>query len=230
MCRTILKITTSAPIICLLDVLIFFSQTAVADSFKGSVKPPSIPFLETTTAATLTSPPITKVNLGGFGIDLEKTELKDVLKNVGLGAIQHHGDAGDSESWICFTVSSATLTQRVWLASGEMGGEGHSVYLLYAETHNKAYDKSDSCPELPSAMKPISTDTNIWLGSTPNELIKAFGKPSKVNGNWWEFSYEGKVPDQGAKNAAPYNLSGYFVVKIVDAKVVTLFASKISSD
>jgi hypothetical protein len=230
MCRTILKIAKSTPIICLFNVIFFFPQIAAADSFKGSVNPPSIPFLETTTAATLSSPPITKVNLGGFGIELEKTELKDVLKNVGVGAIQHHGDAGDSESWICFTVSSATPTQRVWLASGEMGGEEHSAYLLYAETHTKAYEKSNSCPELPSAMKPISTDTNIWLGSTTNELIKVFGKPSKVNGNWWEFSYEGKVSDQGAKDAVPYNLSGYLVVKIVDAKVVTLFASKISSD
>lgn len=228
MCRTVLTIARGV-----IGLLVtFFCSLIAAAEAEGPIAPPDIPFPESTVISTLSSPPVTRINLGGLGVELEKTELKEVIKKAGIGTVQRRGNAGDSEYWVCFTLPSTVSAQRLWLASGEMGGQEHSIYLVYAEARSGKYEKSGFCPELPDEMKPISINKSIWLGSTTAELTKAFGRPSRVNGSWWEFSYEGRVSYENRKNKVDhfYDLSDFLVVKVINGKVVTLFASKISSD
>jgi hypothetical protein len=209
---------------------------AFASSLDALVPPPRIPYVENIPLATLSLPPVNQVNLGNFTLNLEQTTLDQVLYEAGVGTIQLRGDAGDSEHWICFAVSSQNQSQRIWVSAGELGGPAHSAYLLYAEAYKQPLEESHLCPELPKKMRPISIDSTIWLGSSGDKLLKKFGSPSKKYGQWWIYSYSGRASSaiknsfEKKRDTTEYDIQGVLSVRIVDGRIVTLYASKTSTN
>ena len=58
---------------------------------------------------------------------MEKTTLKEVINFLGAGNIFHYGDTSESEYWICYNAKINNQIFNIKLASGEMGGNDHTV-------------------------------------------------------------------------------------------------------
>lgn len=208
-----------------LSLLIMLIQPVLrplnAASADGLIPPPAMPNMDHLTS-TLTAPPISKIILGKLVVGLELTTLGEVKKSAGVGEIQHKGDAGGSEDWLCYTTSFRGQPERIWISSGELGGPEHAIGSFYAATGNK--EKSAHCPELPAQLRPVSLGNPLWLGSSPDQLKDLFGKPSMKSDGWWVYSYSGKVPANGFDRLAILG------VRILNGKVVGLFVSQATTD
>ena len=166
------------------------------------------------------------VVLGKLTLKFETTTLGQVREMAGVGAIQHRGDAGESEDWLCYTMSD-TQPARIWISSGELGGPEHAVGGFYAVANSKDTKKSASCPRLPTQLHPVSLGNPLWLGANPNLLKKLFGEPSAKESGWWLYFYAGKIPAPSKFNSVEgFDQDMFLGARISDGKIVALFVSQ----
>jgi hypothetical protein len=192
-------------------------------SAEGSVTPPpKMPRIDHL-PSTLSAPPTSKLVFGKLIIEFERTTLDEIKRAADVGVIQHRGDAGDSENWLCYSAPFREQSQRIWISSGELGGFRHTVSHLYVEVDSKE-KQSDDCPELPAQLRPVSLDNVLWLGSSLERFKEVLGTPSAKNGAWWLYSYSGKVPANG------FDQSTILGVRINSGKVVGLFVSQATTN
>lgn len=208
--------------LCIMLILLV-PRSLNAASVTGFNPPPKMPNMDNL-PSTLTSPPTSKVLLGKLVVEFERTTLGEVQKSAGVGSIQHRGDAGDSEDWLCYTTLSREQPERIWISSGELGGSNHTVGSFYAAVSSKATKGSAHCPELPAQLRPVSLGNALWLGSSLDQLKELFGEPSTKRGNWWFYSYSGKVPANGFDQIAILG------VRVTNGKIVALFASQATTN
>lgn len=194
-----------------------------ATSVDGFVPPPKMPNIDHL-HPTLKSPPISKIIMGKLVLELELTTLNEVKKSASAGVIQHMGDAGGSEYWLCYSTSLRRQPERIWVSSGELGGSEHAVGIFYAEAGSEMTRGSADCPGLPLWLRPVSFGNSLWLGSSPEQLKELFGKPSAKMGNWWFYSYSGKAPLVG------FDQLSILGVGISNGKVVGLFVSQATTN
>ena len=166
------------------------SPSFCATAERDLVPPPQLPNTDNV-VPTLGTSPIRNIHLGKLSIELEHTTLHDIQESAGVGTIHRRGDAGGSESWVCFTIVSEAIPERVWLASGELGGLEHHIDSFYASVSLEP--PSASCPALPARLHPVSLGDTVWLGAELRELKHLSFKPSGTMGDWQFFSYSGKV-------------------------------------
>ena len=185
--------------------------------------PPKFP-LNFAPAATLTLPPVTDVWFGKFNIQLESTELDDVLRTIKTGIIQHKGDASESVDWLCYQISDIANPVRIWIMSGEIdGGFVGTIVISRANIEDKP---TQTCPELPAAFRPVNTDCGIWLHNQIIDFEKLFGKPSLTVDDWIHYKSERKVLVRGSEFFEIGSLSARFV----EGRVVELWISKSTSN
>lgn len=177
-----------------------------------SVLPPNRG-IDVAPVSTLTSKPVTKLMMGNLKVVFEKSTLSQILNEIGIGRIEHQGDASESISWICYTIPNKPLSQRVWISAGEMGGSEHRVDGVQA-LQSEAIKSSEGCPTLPQRFFPIQFDKGLWLNKSPAGLKKVLGKPSVNKQSWWSYSYAGKK-------------SGLYDGKLVDYDVMSLFEAQV---
>ncbi|HVT18591.1 MAG TPA: hypothetical protein VHQ90_20730 [Thermoanaerobaculia bacterium] len=173
--------------------------------------------------------PATQLTLGGFVARFEHTTLSSVLAAARVGAIEHQGDAGKSIYWLCYTVPRGKLSERVWIvAHGEMGGSDHAITEVSAEQLPSGSVTPGGCPVLPPALRPLSLDRGISLGTSRSQLIHSLGRPSGVHDDWLDFVYVGKVklPDQ----STDWDETSLLAARLFGGKVVALYASKVTSN
>jgi hypothetical protein len=194
--------------------------TLTARSAGGPVAPPVLPQLDKA-LATLPFPAVDRVVLGTLTIEFERTTLDEILRSAGVGSIMHRGDASDSEYWICFAESSAVL---IWITSSPIAGPRHTVNGFIAEAYGSPKRGSVRCPELPAHLRPASVGNSIWVGSTAKQLRSWLGEPSARKDGWWLYFYSGKGPIDG------FDETAVFGAGIVDAKIVRLLASKVTTN
>jgi hypothetical protein len=73
--------------------------------------------------ATLKIDPVQKIRIGNFVAEFEKTTLAEIRNAHDSGSIEHSGDAGGGQYWLCYSKPG----QRIWFISpDEMGGPKHS--------------------------------------------------------------------------------------------------------
>lgn len=161
--------------------------------------------------------------LGTFTGNFEETTLDAVRKAVGVGEMQHQGDAGDSMYWLCYTAADAQVPQRLWVMShGEMGGSDHGVTELIAALVPADTAPTLTCPALPAALRPLSVDQRLRLGMTRAELLQALGEPTKTEDEWLAYHHLG--PMQQCLQEM-----GVVIVRMQGERVVLLNAVKITS-
>ncbi len=189
--------------------------------------PPPLPDVSKVTA-TLNSLPASALMLGKNDVRLEDTTLSGVRNQARRGYIQHRGDAGTSENWLCYSIPFKKSTERIWLSSGEMGGSRHSITGFYAEITGKSAE-TIYCPNLSPSFTPASVmlrgsagSGSFWLGSTVGELTKLIGKPSARIGPWLIYFYSGKVPIAKAS----YDRMQFIGARINSGSVTALFESQ----
>lgn len=199
-----------------------------------SVPPPKYPGGDVAPLGTIIIKPVTVLRLGKFAVQLEITPLSDVQKTMKAGMIQHHGDASESLSWLCYTIQEGIERQRVWISSSEMGG-GKIVTGVTAEQINNASIHNEYCPLLPKKFRPIKLDHDIWIGTNIMDLERLLGKPLSVDGDVRIYDYVGKkkgmYKDLGdnTEKVVDYDEISSLVIRVRNGKVISLWASKVTS-
>jgi hypothetical protein len=204
--------------------LLAILSTICLSSVAESTEPPLRTDEAITVSATLTVDPAQKIQIGAITAKFEKTTLGEILNTVGAGAIEHAGDAGGSQYWLCYSLPN----QRVWLIShGEMGGSDHALTQVQAISLN-SISKDKTCPELPRRFHSISMNFG-WLGSTKDQFLKALGQPSgKIDGRYIYY-YSGKKPGVYDGEKMEWDVTGYIEVTSVNNIVSSIFASHVTS-
>lgn len=186
---------------------------------EDSDGPPDLP-QAASAASTLQAAPDTDLSLGRFVVRLEKTTLKEVVALIRAGTIKHKGDAGDSETWLCY---SASRKIRVWLVSGELGGAERAVTSLHV-VGNSGGAGVIGCPALPMQARPAAFGNMIWLGSSAAQLKSKMGVPSVQESGWWVYSYSGRSLVRGLDELT------IFGAHVRQGRVDQLFASKATTN
>jgi hypothetical protein len=200
-----------------------------------TLEPPTRPN-EIRGEGTLRIQPAVGLRMGQLFVRLETTRLSDVLKSAERGTIGHHGDAGRSEYFLCFTQISGPRSSRVWLIShGEMGGSDHAVTEVFAQRIETSDAASDRCPPLPSRLQPIALDRGIWLGITRNELLTKLGQPSASRDDWLTFNFLGTVPGRyrppgdSARKVVDWDITNILEARLKDGRINAILASRVTS-
>jgi hypothetical protein len=167
--------------LCLLLMLCALTPLSAA-STDGDIFPPKHPDLNDL-PSTLKSVPVTEVTLGTLPVEFEITSLLDVQKATKIGRIVHRGDAGESEYALCYTIAFGSGQERIWLSSGELGGPEHSIESFYAEAGSNI--ASNSCPPLPTKLRPVSLSNSLWLGQKVSREITT--RPRECTHGRYEF-------------------------------------------
>jgi hypothetical protein len=202
--------------------LFLILNSHAVQAIEGSIPPPDLPRSENL-RAKLHSSPITKISLGKLDVILETTTLKDIIRSAGVGTIEHNGDASESQYWICYTATAGNKFQRIWIMSGEMGGDQHDVNSFQVEAAVLP-TKFNHCPELPAHLTPMSFGKSIWIGSSQRQIKDWLGESIATTNGWSFYSYSGPSSLKGFDEAT---LIG---VRIINGRVVSLFASKSTSN
>jgi hypothetical protein len=209
----------------LLVISIASASAAMAASCPSSAAednyPPEIPKIDGI-RSTLSAPPVKELRLGSLKVEFERTTLLDIVRALGIGTIRHRGDASESEYWLCFTAISRGTSQRIWISSGEIGGDGHFVESVIV-TAISDKDTPSACPQLPAGFRRLSLSNAPWVGAREGDLQKLLGRPSLERDDWRFYSYNGKLP-QG-----DFDESALLGVQVKNGTVITLVASKITT-
>jgi hypothetical protein len=126
--------------------------------------------------------PTRELMLGTVAVTLESTTLAQVAAAAGVGRIDHAGDAGASQAWLCYTWTPGG--QRLWLASGELQG-GEVVDEFVAMALRGPAMATDACPELPPRLAPVRPAGGPWLGSGSAQVLAEYGDPGTDGHRWW---------------------------------------------
>jgi hypothetical protein len=185
---------------------------------NGTFPPPKLPSMNHL-PATLSTPPVSEIVFGELTVEFERTTLDKIKKAAGIGVIEHRGDAGDREDWLCYSTSLHGKPEYIWIASGELGGSEHTVGSFYASAVDKV-ERSINCPALPAQLRPVSLGNKLWLGSSRSQLKQALGAPSAKDGDWLLYSYSGRV------SASGFDRLTILAIRVCDGKAVDLFVSQ----
>jgi hypothetical protein len=207
--------------------------TAAAASHAGGIPPPAFPFTEGYTGPTLPQRPATQLRLGGLTVRLEQTTLAEVQKALGAGEIEHEGDAGDSETWLCYVIPAASGGQILWLTSGELQGD-EMIDGVIAQEAGADLLRASGCPPLPPRFRKLAVDGGVWLGASAEQLRRSLPPPSLLRGNWQEFSYSGTfkgmvMDGRGRKSEAEFSEDSDLLLYLENGRVTRLYANKDSS-
>jgi hypothetical protein len=176
--------------------------------------------------ATLKVDPVRKIQIGKFIAGFESTTLDEIRKFLGTGSIDHSGDAGSSQYWLCYSLPG----QRVWFIShGEMGGSTHVLTQVRVISTDPKKVENKSCPTLPPEVKPIQFDFG-WIGTTKESLIDSLGQPSGIDGNALIYYYQGKKTATYSGVHADWDVLGYVKVIFENNKIISIYASHITSN
>jgi hypothetical protein len=187
--------------------------------------PPHPPSQALDWPSSLDREPSKGIALGAFRVQFETTTLRDVQRAAFVGAIAQSGDAGEHMLWLCYTIKGPEVAERLWIISdGEMGGDTHAVTAIAARRLSRAAP-TQGCPELPTAMQPVSLDANVWLGISDAQLEKELG-PSHSVGPWRSYRYQTKVPGQCEGG---YDMTNWLATKLRDGYITSLYAGQVTS-
>jgi hypothetical protein len=193
------------------------------NAFGGSSVPPPTSRI-ISVPATVKKDPVQKVRLGNFFADFEKTTLSEIRSAIHAGSIDHSGEAGGSQYWLCYSLPG----QRIWfISNGEMGGREHALTQIHAVS-GTGFQGNDSCPSLPKSFQPVSFDFG-WIGTDQDHLLKILGQPSGKQGANHIYYYEGKKPAKDDGKTVEWDVVGYMEAKIVNGKIASLYVSHVTS-
>ncbi len=107
-----------------------------------------------------------------------------------------------------------------------MGGDKHYVSSFYAED-GVAPEKSNHCPELPAHLTPMNFGKSIWLGSSQRQIKDWLGElfiTTKITNGWSFYDYSGPSVLRGFDEFVEIG------IRVIDGRVVSLFATKTTSN
>lgn len=118
---------------------------------------------------------ITRLNVVGWPIELEETELERARKHFGL-VIGSSGDASEALSWICFQGSDEGGAWALWLYSSEIDGAEIGGFQWQRIPSNLRVDRR--CKSLDTQQGTVELPIRLHLGVTEPEVVAELGLPS----------------------------------------------------
>jgi hypothetical protein len=180
-------------------------------------------------APTLARKPTTGLIMGRLSVNFEKSTLGEIRDAIGIGTVEHRGDAGGSIYWLCYSIPSHPVAQRVWLiADGEMGGNEHRVTGVHA-LQSAAIRASNGCPLLQQGFLLVHFDNGLWLGQARTKVTNTLGSPSAQTGGWWSYSYAGKAPGLNEGHSVDYDVTSLFEAQLKGGTITAIIASQVTS-
>jgi hypothetical protein len=162
----------------------------------------------------------TRFSLGAFAGRFEKTMLGAVREAVGVGTIQHQGDAGGSIYWLCYRRAQ----HRLWVvSSGEIGGPDHLVTEIVEELTEKGTETSTDCATIPKRFAPLVFDGKLHLGMSRLEVVTALGPPSKSEAAQMVYSHHGKLADG-------FDETAWLILRFREEKLVSMRGGKTTTN
>ena len=202
---------------------LIFLIALLNNAFGGSSVPPPTSHI-ISVPATLKKDPAQKVRLGNFFINFETTTLSEISSAIHSGSIDHSGEAGSSQYWLCYSLPR----QRIWfISNGEMGGREHALTQIHVISGTD-FQGNASCPLLPKSFQPASFDFG-WIGTDQGHLLDTLGPPSGKQGANHIYYYKGKKPAKIDSKVVEWDVVGYVEAKIVNGKIASLYVSHVTS-
>lgn len=201
-------------------LLISFPAVVLAGAALAEAVPPPDWKPDGMQAVSLPARPVTKLALGRFSVNLDKTTLKQARDALGAGKIEQQ----DELHWLCYTVQTGAAPERLWLiADGAAAGPEHRVTTVHA-AQLPALLPSPRCPLLPRGFLPARFDHDLWLRQPAVKVERAYGRPALNADNRWSYSHEGK------DGAPPVEVSNRFEARIRDGAVEAIVASQVRGE
>jgi hypothetical protein len=167
--------------------------------------------------ATVPRPIVTRLQVAGVRIFLQKTDIKQVQRQLGgtIGSIRGSAVGPD---WLCYTGSDTREKWVLWLESSDI--DAGTVGSFQWHQLDASTNIDPRCKKLSNGLDHISVGTiNLSLGMTEQRLQQILGKPSQVRGNNLIFEHEHEVTD--IKNG-PFTFSNTVIFLIADGKVTAM--------
>lgn len=191
--------------------------------------PPDPGIEESAVPDTVSRDHVLQVRLGKHVAKYEKTTLDEIRAWAGAGIPEGDGDASTARSWLCYSFPG----QMVWFVSTEMGGLTRFME-LYGEAVSESDPRFKQCPSLPESLRPIEFDFG-WVGSSEAAFRKVLGPPSRVHGEWSQYSYAGKERGpyrdlgSGKSKTVEYDVGAFIEARFQNGKAVAVRASHVTS-
>lgn len=205
------SISMPVRLLCLLGACTLYvapALAAVPDAFPNLL-PEAIP------AATTQTDPLPPLALGNIVIRLENTTLAEVQHSLGKGVIQTTGDAGESLTFLCYTLGNS---QRLWLGASEMGGT--HIDTVAARSLPAGTRATGACPYLPTTTATHFTN-GIWLGASQANATRILGQGKTIRaGKLYAF----EKPLQNG------TLSSTLLIRYTQGRISELHATRVTSD
>jgi hypothetical protein len=223
----------------MVNKIIIWCFVGVSLLYSQNLPPPKYSYTNEINQAkpTLRERPAAIFLLGKYPIYFEKTTLQQILDTMKVGQITQQGDAGYDIYWLCYTDPNPNSPQRLWIISdAEMACEKHCVTYVIVQSIKEKSISIKGSPKLPHAFRSALFYNGVHIGVTKVELINILGQPSASTKDWLKFHYEGKIPHENYDSTKVQSEMGEstecnsLVVKVLDGKIVVLYASKITAD
>lgn len=197
------------------------SVTGIAHAQNAIAPPAEINLPESVEPIQSQKPPVRGVTIDDFHVAFEETTLKQARAALGMAPVGQRGDAGDSLSWICYTLPA--LHARIWLESDEMGG-GETIMEMTAKPIPPTETGNQGCPVPTTRGTGAFIDNGIWLGDSLDKienLLGTSGKASESLRYYWHDSPEDKDG---------FVMESILLLRIEGGKVTEIQANQVTSN
>lgn len=181
--------------------------------------PPAFVDFQQLPAPTLPRVMISQLSIGDVGVVLEDTPLTVLQTHFG-GDIGHHGDAGDSLSWLCVAGGDTSDRWVLWLESGEI--DGGRVGMFQWQRIGASAKLDPRCGLVSDAVKVSTLPTTLRLGANEGELLHMLGRPTARHGDTLLFAHEHGTTIHNE----PYTVSNTVAVTLRRGIVLAITAEK----
>jgi len=153
---------------------------------------------------------------------METTTLTDLARRFPKTDIHHRGDAGDSLTWVCYTLPTSSGNVNIWLDSGELEG-GNAIDGVVVSPTNDA-PRAD-CPGIEIGDGPVALDAGVWLGATRSAVLGRLGAPSRVYRSMLYYDFQTPLRDR----PKDCSVAGELAIKIEGDRITRLWANRTTS-
>ncbi|MEJ0061383.1 MAG: hypothetical protein WDM79_18270 [Terricaulis sp.] len=185
----------------------------------SAVPPPAAPPTQVAGAHVSDALDVTTVRMGPLVVLLDRTLMRDVQSEIGVGVMDEAGDGVDWSSWLCYTIPRS---QRVWLTSGQMGAADFVSRI--AAVADTSAEPTEHCPALPARFAQISIEPGVWLGMPQSRVQHLFGAATSSDA-WDRYANE----RHWYRDNLQVDESHSLLLKTENGRVVELQAAKLTA-
>ena len=163
----------------------------------------------------LAKEPSSEVRIGALRVLLGSTKIADAGIELHNVVTTHERTSYGGFSWICLTVFEGRSTSRVWVESDDdMGGSDQSITSVHVTLLASDAKATSQCPRGPDGVSTVTFDNDLKLGSSAEDLKRAFGSAPPAKNGWWRYTNDASSGDHADLGELDVELRNGVVVSI----------------